>query len=56
MGTLGGRARRLAKRQQYEATHETAVALIASAADRPAVRAGEFNNSRLLKGKGNASL
>jgi hypothetical protein len=56
MGTLGGRARRLAKRQQYEATHEKAVGLVASAADRPAVRAGELNNSRLLKGKGNASL
>jgi hypothetical protein len=56
MGTLGGRARRLAKRQQYEATHEKAVALIPLAADRPAARAGEFNNSRLLKGKGNASL
>ncbi|MBD0256704.1 MAG: hypothetical protein ICV83_13380 [Cytophagales bacterium] len=54
MGTLGGRARRLAKRQQYEATHEKAV--VSSAADRPAVRAGELSNSRLLKGKGNASL
>jgi len=56
MGTLGGRARRLAKRQQYEATHENAVTLIPSAADRPAIRAGELNNSRLLKGKGNASI
>jgi|GEM_PF-2817807 len=56
MGTLGGRARRLAKRQQYEATHEQAIVLTSSAADRPAVRAGELNSSRLLKGKGNTSF
>jgi hypothetical protein len=56
MGTLGGRARRLAKRQQYEATHEKAVVLSSSAADRPAVRAGELNPSRLFKGKGNTSF
>jgi hypothetical protein len=55
MGTLGGRARRLAKRQQYEAAHEKAVALT-SAADRPAVRAGELNSPRLFKGKGNTSF
>ena len=56
MGTLGGRARRLAKRQQYEATQENVVVLTTSAADRPAVRAGELNNSRLYKGKGNTSF
>ncbi len=53
MGTLGGRARRLAKRQQYEATQEKAVA-VTSTANRPAVRAQEPAAPRILKG--NASF
>lgn len=50
MGTLGSKARRLAKRQQYDATHPAAGATILSAADRPAIRAQEGGSPRLLKG------
>lgn len=53
MGTLGGRARRLAKRQQYEATQEKAVA-VSSTTNRPAIRGQEPATTRILKG--NASF
>jgi hypothetical protein len=49
MGTLGSKARRLAKRQQYEATHPQASADSMTTADRPVMRTLKNGSQRLLK-------
>lgn len=49
MGTLGSKARRLAKRQQYEATHPQASADTLTTADRPVRRTPKNGSQRSLK-------